>query len=472
MRACVIGGGISGLSAAYRLKEGGVEVDLLEAAPRVGGLLGSERIDDCVVETGADSILTEKPWAMRLAEEIGLGDKIIATRNTMRGAQVVCRGKLERVPSGFSLIAPTDLVAMARSPVLSPKGKLRTGLEVALPRSAATFDDDESLESFVVRRFGRELFERLAQPLAGGVYGADPARLSLRATMPRFLDLERRFGSVIRGLRARMKEGAAGEGQAAGARYGLFAAFQGGMQTFVDGLARTLGGRIQTGAAVTALAREGAGFRVEVGDQARHYDAVIVALPAHAAAKVLSGYDHTLAEAIGAIEYASAATVTMSWPRTAIPHPLDAFGFVVPTIERRGIIASTWASVKYPGRAPDGRALIRVFIGGHRGQHLVSYDDAELIVIARRELGALLGVEAAPDFTKVVRYVRAMPQYFLGHLARVERIEQLVRAHRGLELAGNSMRGVGIPDAVKSGEDAARRVLEGVEDSATLGVRA
>lgn len=456
MRACVIGGGISGLSAAYRLLQGGVDVEVLEAASRVGGLLGSERVGECVVETGADSILTEKPWAIRLAEEIGIGDAIIATRAQMRGAHVVCRGKLERVPQGFSLIAPTDLTALARSPLLSAGGKLRAALELGMPRRKLD-QDDESLEGFVVRRLGRELFERLAQPLAGGIYGADPARLSLRATMPRFLDLERRHGSVIRGLRTRGKE--VFDGAASGARYGLFAAFSGGMQTFIDGLERTLAGRIKKGVRVTSIMQDGDGFRVVVGDEVRAYDAVVLALPAHPAAKVLRDFDRTLADAIDAIEYASAATVTMSWPRFAIPHPLDAFGFVVPTIERRGIIASTWASVKYAGRAPDGRALIRVFVGGHRGQHLVTYDDKELIAIARRELGALLGVEAPPDFTRVVRYVKAMPQYFLGHLGRVEQIEQRVRTHAKFALAGNAYRGVGIPDAVRSGEEAAARIL-------------
>ncbi|MET0344326.1 MAG: protoporphyrinogen oxidase [Polyangiales bacterium] len=461
MRVAVIGGGISGLTAAFRLQQAGAEVDVFEAGARAGGLLGSERIDGCVVETGADSILTEKPWALALAEDLGIGNAIIATRSQQRGAYVVHKGKLERVPHGFSLLAPTDFAAFVRSPLLSRQGKLRAGLELLLPRGlGGEASDDESLESFVVRRFGRELFEQLAQPLAGGIYGADPARLSLRATMPRFLELERRHGSVIRGMRARMRAGQPGEAQASGARYGLFAAFAGGMQDLVDGLTRPLGTRVHTSRPVTSIDRDEEGFHVIVRDESRCFDAVVMALPAHAASRVVRPLSAPLADLLGRIDYASAATITLSWPRYAIPHPLDAFGFVVPTIEHRGIIASTWASVKYAGRAPDGTALIRVFVGGHRGQHLVDHADDELIAIARRELSALIGVEAAPTFTKVVRYVRAMPQYHLGHLERVGRIEQAVHGIKGFALAGNAYRGVGIPDAVKSGEEAARKLIE------------
>lgn len=458
MRACVVGGGVSGLTAAYRLQRAGVDVDLLEAGARVGGLLGTEQRDGCVVETGADSILTEKPWAVRLAEELGMQQEIIGTQAESRGAFIVHRGKLARVPEGFSLLAPMDLAALARSPVLSSKGKLRAALELVLPRGAG---GDESLESFVVRRFGRELFDRLAQPLAGGIYGADPAKLSLKATMPRFLDLEEKYGSVTRGLRARAKAAPEGKGAVTGARYGLFAAFKGGMQALIDALARELGERLQTGSPVTAIDASEGRYRVEVRGSFRSYDALIVALPAHVAAQTILGFDRALSDELARIEYASAATVTLSWPRAAIPHPLDAFGFVVPVVEGRSIIASTWASVKYAGRAPDGTALIRVFVGGHRGQHLVSYEDAELVNIARRELGELLGVTAPPSWTLVQRYLRAMPQYHVGHLERVARIEQLARAHPAFALAGNAYRGVGIPDAVKSGEDAAARLLQG-----------
>ncbi len=460
MRVCVIGGGISGLTAAYRLMQRGVEVELLEGSSRVGGLLGTEYVDDTVVETGPDSILTEKPWAITLADELGLRDQIIATRKGPRGSLLVHRGKLEPIPAGFSLIAPADLRALARSRVLSTTGKLRAAAELLVPRAS---HEDESLESFVVRRLGRELFDNLAQPLAGGIYGADPSKLSLRATMPRFLDYERDYGSVIRGVLARQNEVSsilpAGDTRAThGARYGLFAAFKGGMQAIIDALDKQLASRVHTRAAVTSLQGDERGYRLEVRGQVKTFDAVVVALPSHVAARVLSTFDPTLSSELSAIEYGSAATITLRWKTSSIQRPMDSFGFVVPVIEHRGIIASTWASVKYEGRAPDGTALIRVFVGGHRGQHLVDYDDKELIALARRELEALIGVSAPPEWTLVKRYVNAMPQYHLGHLARVAKIEALAQAHPRFALAGNAYRGVGIPDAVRSGEEAAKRI--------------
>ncbi len=457
MKVCVVGGGISGLTAAFRLQQAGIQVTVLEASKRVGGLLGTERIEECVVETGPDSILTEKPWALALAKELGLESSLIKTRTSPRGALIVHDDRLERIPAGFSMMAPTDFRAMARSPVLSLRGKLRMGLDLLLPRGSA--DEDESLEHFVVRRFGRETLERLAQPMVGGIYGADPKELSLRATMPRFLELEQAHRSVILGLRAKLRTAAA-EAPASGARYGMFVAFRGGMQEFVDALAARVSGAIETESPVQAIERRSDGYRVLVGTEARHYDAVIVATPAYVAGAAIRGLDAPLADELEAIPYASAATVTCAWSRSDVPHALDAFGFVVPSRERCEILASTWASVKYEGRAPSDQALVRVFVGGYRGQERLAASDEELLSLARRELKRLMGIEAPPRFTRVVRYTRAMPQYHVGHLARVRRIEALLAQHEGLALAGNAYRGVGIPDAVRSGELACDRVLK------------
>jgi protoporphyrinogen/coproporphyrinogen III oxidase len=455
MRVCVVGGGISGLSAAYRLKQRGADVELFEGAERVGGLLGTQRFDGYVMETGADSILSEKPWALALAEELGLGSEIIKTQPGPRGAYIVHQGKLARIPEGFSLMAPTSFTAMARSPLMTWRGKLRMAADLVLPRREV---EDESLESYVVRRLGRETFERLAQPLVSGIYGAHPDKLSLRATMPRFLDMERDHGSIIRGLRARLsKEGASKEGTA-GARYGLFAAFRGGMQTLIDALRESLGSVVHTGHMVTAVGRDADGYTVEVRGAQHGYDALLIALPAHIAGQILYGLDASLAHKLFEIEYASAATVTFAFDRTAIKHALDAYGFVVPAAEQREIIASTWASVKYAGRAPEDKVLIRVFMGGHTGQHLLAESDASLVAIGMRELSQLVGVAGAPDWSRVVRYPRAMPQYHVGHFARVAVIEALAQKYPRFALAGNAYRGVGIPDAVKSANDAVERI--------------
>lgn len=456
MRVCVVGGGITGLSAAYRLKQRGCDVELFEGAQRVGGILGTERFDGYVMETGPDSILSEKPWALALAEELGLGDEIIKTQPGPRGAYIVHAGKLARIPDGFSLMAPTSFTAMALSPLMSWRGKLRMAADLVLPRREV---EDESLQSYVVRRLGRETFERLAQPLVSGIYGAQPDKLSLRATMPRFLDMERDHGSVIRGLRARLSKESGNKVGTAGARYGLFAAFRGGMQTLVDALRNDLGSVVHTGHMVTAVAREPDGYTVEVRGAQHGYDALLIALPAHVAGQVLYGLDASLAHKLFEIEYASAATVTFAFDRSAIKHSLDAYGFVVPAAEGREIIASTWASVKYAGRAPDGKVLIRVFIGGHTGQHLLAESDAQLVAIGMRELSQLMTIAGAPDWSRVVRYPRAMPQYHVGHFARVAVIEALAQKYPRFALAGNAYRGVGIPDAVKSANDAVERIL-------------
>lgn len=463
MNVAVIGGGISGLAAAHRVKEAGHDVTLLEGSGRVGGLLGSEQRDGYVIETGADSILTEKPWALALAERLGLREHIIKTSTDARGAYLVHHGRLIRVPEGFSLMAPTNFAALARSSLLDWTGKARAYLDLALPARRST--EDESLERFVTRRLGRDVFENMAQPLVGGIYGADPRRLSLAATMPRFVEMERTHGSVIRGLRARNEQTPASvDVSASGARYGLFAAFDGGMQTLVDALSAALRSETELYAQVTSVTRDREGFQVEVHGRYRRFDAVIVALPAYVAAQVVASLDRELSFELDGIPYGSAATVTFAWPREAITHPLDAFGFVVPTIEGRNIIASTWASVKYRGRAPDGHALIRAFVGGYNGQHLLERSDDELSALALRELRQLMGIGAAPELTRVVRYVRAMPQYQLGHLERVARIETRERAISGFALAGNAYRGVGIPDAIRSGEAAAERLLPSVQN--------
>jgi len=458
MRVAVVGGGISGLTAAYRLKQRGHDVTVFEGSARAGGILGTQLRDGYVIETGPDSILSEKPWALALAEELGLGGEIIKTRASPRGAYVVNHGRLERVPEGFSLMAPTDFTEMAHSPLVSTSGKLRMALDLALPRGA--MGADESLESFVVRRLGRETFDRLAQPLVGGIYGADPALLSLRATMPRFLELEDKQRSVILGLRERQKAALErSAGPASGARYGLFAAFRQGMQALIDALVNQLDGSLETHSLVTAIERDKDGFALEVrGASLGGFNAVVLALPSYVAGGLVRPLDHELARELEAIPYGSAATVTFALRRDQITHPMDAFGFVVPAIERRGIIASTWASIKWEGRAPEGKALIRVFIGGYQGQHLLERSDDELVTLARRELVDLMGMRGEPEITLVARYHKAMPQYHVGHLARVARIEALAKKHTRFALAGNAYRGVGIPDAVKSGEEAARTI--------------
>lgn len=444
-RTVVVGGGLSGLAAAHRLIENdpAADVVLLEASDRVGGILGTVEHDGFVVETGPDSILSEKRAAIELATRLGIADRLIETQPSPRGAYVVHRGALVKVPEGFSLMAPTRWSTWATTPIMSWGGKLRAALEPLVPKGRG----EESMARFVRRRFGREVLDRLAQPLVGGIYGGDPDRLSLAATMPRFVDLEREHGSVIRGMRRGQRKKS--EQAASGARYGLFVAFDRGMQVLVDALAERLGDRIRTRAPVVSLEE---GWRVRTEAEVIEADRVLLALPAWRSARLLRPHDAPLADALEAIPYGSAATVTFTWPRDAIPHPMEAFGFVVPAVERRSVLAATFSSVKWPGRAPEGQVLLRVFIGGANAPDVNELDDASLVALARRELSQLMGVTREPGSSLVVRYADAMPQYQLGHRERADAIEAAQRAHPGLRLAGNAYRGVGIPDAIRYAE--------------------
>lgn len=459
MRVVVVGAGLAGLTAAHRILELAPAADLvlLEASERAGGLLGTVEREGFVIDTGPDSILSEKRAAIELAQRLGIGERLVGTRDGHRGAYVVCRGRLEKVPEGFSMMAPTRWGAWASTPIVSPRGKLRAALELALPRRRAT--GEESLARFVERRFGPEIFDRLAQPLVGGIYGGDPNRLSLGATMPRFHALEREHGSVVRGMRAGQRR--ASEQAASGARYGLFVGFDRGMQVLVDALVAAAGERLRLGAPVRALERRGAGWTVVTAAGERiDADAVVLAAGARRAARWLEAHHPRLADALLAIPHGSAATVTMAWPRAAVPHPMDAFGFVVPSVERRPALAATFSSVKWPNRAPEGQVLVRVFLGGSEGRWVVDCEDSALTRIARRELRELMGITAAPRFAIVCRYREAMPQYHLGHLRRVAAIDAMEAQLPRLALAGNALHGVGIPDTVRRAEQVAERLLD------------
>jgi oxygen-dependent protoporphyrinogen oxidase len=449
-RIAIVGGGIAGLAAAHRLVERGVEVVLLEAGDRLGGTIVTERSGGFTLEGGPDAIITEKPWAVELCRRIGFADQLVGTQEGERRTFVVHRGRVEPLPEGFLLLAPTDLSALATSRLFSWPGKLRMALDLVLPRGAT--DADESVASFVRRRLGREALERVAEPLLGGIYTADAERLSLAATMPRFLELERRHRSLILGLRAGTRT------NASGARYSLFVAPAAGMGALVDALARRLPeGVVRLRAPVAALGRDGPRWRLETGADALAADAVVVAAPAPAAARLVGALDAELAELLAGIEYASSATVTLGYRAERLP-PLRGFGFVVPRTEGRALLACTYASRKWPGRTPAGHELVRAFVGGALRPDLLALDDGALIATVRRELEALVGIAAAPVLVRVHRHPGAMPQYAVGHLARVAAIERRIAILPGLQLAGAAYRGVGIPDCVRSGEAAADAV--------------
>ncbi|HZF06606.1 MAG TPA: protoporphyrinogen oxidase [Patescibacteria group bacterium] len=467
MKLVVVGGGVSALAAAHRAvelaRERRVDLDVrvVEARRRLGGPIATERADGFLVEAGPDSFLSEKPWALALCRRLGVEDRLVRTDDRFRKVFVWFRGRLHPLPDGFQLLAPTRLAPFATSSLFSWRGKARMALDLVLPRGGGALGggDDESLGAFVRRRLGGEALERVAQPLVAGIYTADPEELSVAATMPRFVEVERRHRSVILGLRRGLAQ--APLSGTSGARWSLFVTFADGMETLVTTLADRLpDSAVVLGQRVAAVERVGTGWRVTSADGARfEADRVILAAEAHVAARLLRYVDPALATLLGEIEYAGAATVSLGYRRADVPHPLDGFGFVVPRSEGKALLAATFSSVKYPGRAPEGSVLIRCFMGGALNAALLDEDDARLVARARRELGEALGVTAEPRLVRASRWPASMPQYRVGHLARVEAIERCAAGLPGLYLAGAAYRGVGIADSVRSGEAAAEATL-------------
>ncbi|QDU02761.1 Protoporphyrinogen oxidase [Gimesia chilikensis] len=473
-RIAVIGGGVTGLSAAHRILELSdeqqqpVEVTLFESQPEAGGWIGTIDQGDYLIDTGADMFITNKPAGINLCKRLGLVDQLISTDTRYRGALVLSRGLTVPVPLGFELMTPSRMLPMLRTPLLSLWGKIRMGLEYFLPRrhsSSGLDQDDESLAHFVTRRFGKEALTRLVQPLVAGIYTSDPEKLSLRATLPRFLDMERDHRSLIKAAR-HQKKAARSQSDATGARYGLFAAFKGGMQT----LTRTLAERVSERGTILyehcvthVVPSAGGGYEVTMASkgaaQTQHFGAVLIAAPTHQAASMTTGFAPELSSLLAQIEYASTAILVNIYKLSDIKHPLRAFGLVIPAAEKRKIFAVAFASRKFPGRAPEDCIQLRTFIGGAMQSEMLEHTDEELQEIVRSELDDILGLQGKPLFSKLLRHNQSMPQYHLGHLELVEQIEQQASHYPGLELAGNAYRGVGIPDSIQSAEDAAERLM-------------
>ena len=477
LRVAVIGGGITGLAAAQRLmsRSDNVQVVLLEASRRLGGIIRTEAADGFLMELGPDSFITNKPAAIQLCNEIGFTDQLIATDARFRRSLVLRNGKPMPVPDGFMLMAPSKPWAILTTPILSLTARLRLLSEAVIARR--TTAEDESLASFVRRRFGQQTLERLVQPLIGGIYTADPEKLSLKATMPRFSEMEQSHGSVIRATLAQQKvdrKRSAGQqndlhnSSGSGARYGLFATAAGGLSDMVAEIERVLRktGRVEIrlGLEVTGIEKptaSGSHWVVQLRNQRpMTFDAVIVTLPTHAAGRILKpAISLELHAALLEIEYASSAIVVSGHQLSDFNHPMDAFGLVVPAIERRKILAVSFSSRKFSDRAPAGQILLRTFVGGAMQPELLDHDDDTITGFVNDELRSIFGMKTEPMFSEVIRYNNAMPQYHVGHLDRVARIESLLKNTPGLHLAGSAYTGVGIPDSIASGQAAADDII-------------
>lgn len=453
MKAVVIGGGIAGLAAAHRLESlrPEAEITLVERSERVGGALLTERLDGFVIEGGPDSFLSRKAPGVGLCEELGITGELVGRKPENARSYVRRGSELQALPEGLTGMIPTDLDSLAESTLLSRAGRERLAAEIDLPPEPP--GADESIASFVTRRLGSEAYERLVEPLMTGIYGGDGARLSLRATFPNLRALELEHGSVIRGLGAQSAESARS--------FPPFVTLVSGMQTLAMRLAERLGRtRALTGRVALGLRSSDRGYEVELdGGELLGADGVVVAVPAFAAAELFAELDHDLAAVHEEIPYASSAIVTLAYRTNEVAQPLDGYGYVVPRAEGSDVLACSWTSSKWEGRAPEGSVLMRVFAGRFGGRDVTADSDEELITLARNEL-RLLEIDAKPHLSRVHRWPRGMPQYVLGHPERLERIDAALADHPGLALAGAAYRGVGVPDCIHSGEEAACSLAE------------
>jgi oxygen-dependent protoporphyrinogen oxidase len=459
----VIGGGISGLAAAHRLRKIAprAEVVLLEASNRLGGVLETVEKDGFLIESAADGFLVDPPHVVDLCQALGLGGELVPTLPHFRRALVVTRKKLRPIPSGFHLLAPSRFWPMLSTQILSLRGKLRMAGEIFVRRCRNL--DDESLAQFVRRRLGQEVLDRLVQPLIGGIYATDPDRLSADATVPRYRQMERDHGSLTLALlRERLRQPRV---SAAGPRYGQFATLRHGMSSLVRALSDSLP---QDCAHLEAPVQRveplgGERWRIRVGgadSRTLEADALILATPAEQAAVLLRETDPRLTQSLREIESASCTVVALGYHRAQIGHPLDGFGFVVPLIENRTILSCSFASIKYAGRAPAESVLFRVFMGGACQSGLMRFPREDLAWLAQHELQDLLRINGKPIFTHVVRHQRVMPQYAVGHAGRVAAVERRLEWYPTLAVAGNALQGVGVPNCIRSGQMAAQRIAD------------
>lgn len=472
-RVVIVGGGISGLSAAWYLEQNararGVEVDytLVESATRWGGKLFTETVDSdgpqpFVVEAGPDAFITMKPWALELAREIGLSDHLIPINPDVSTIYVLDHGRPVAMPEGVLLMVPTRFWPFVSSRLFSLPAKLRMGLELVIPPRRD--DADETLANFVRRRLGTQALDKIAEPLMSGIYNADAEAMSIMATFPRFRELEKKHGSLIRGM---VKSRPAKRGLAPGApaSTSAFMSFRGGVQELSDALVPRLGGDLRPGtriAEMTAVAGGGYRLTTDRGD-AIHADAVILTTAAYTAADLLRAMSPAVAGMLDGIRYLGTGTLSLAYRAADVTKPLDGLGLVVPKGENRPINAITISSTKFSHRAPRDTVLLRVFYGGTRSPASMDYDDQRLLTVVRDELRDILGIHAAPLFHRIYRWPRANPQYDVNHLERVSRIE--TELPRGVYVTGGAYRGVGMPDCVQQAKATVERVIEQLEAS-------
>jgi oxygen-dependent protoporphyrinogen oxidase len=474
MRIAIVGGGIAGLAAAFELelaRAAGAQVEytLFESRERLGGALASETVNGAVLERGPDSFLTEKSAAADLCRELGLADQLLPSNDVGRKTFIVVRNRLVPLPDGLMFLVPTKLIPTAMTRLFSFSTKMRMGLELLLPPRASGLPD-ESVASLVERHFGRETVDRLADPLLSGIYGGDSTALSARTVLPRMVQMEEKYGSLTRAMlaahrqmRARAKQ--ANPAGSAPAPRAIFTSLRGGMQQLVDAItARLNPASIRLSTPVSALEKTASSWTIFSGGQTERYDAVIMASPAWAAGVLLAPVDEALGKDLSGIPYSSSITLNLVYDEAKLGPLPEGFGFLVPAVEGRAMLACTFVHRKFLGRTPPGKAVLRAFLGGMRNEALLTESDESLVGTVCRELSEILGEsvlsrQVEPDYAQVTRWRRAMAQYAVGHQERKQRIAERAAALGGLRLAGNAYDGIGVPDCIRLGRKAAKELV-------------
>lgn len=458
-RVAIVGAGISGLSAAYTLKKAGWEPILFDARPRAGGVLETTCIDDCLVEGGPDSYLAQKPWATSLIRELGMAGDLIGSNDEKRKTYIVRNGRLVPMPDGLLMMVPTKVMPMIGTRLLSWPTKLRMGIELFRGAPAEPRDGDVSVADFFRDHYTQEAVDYLAEPLLAGVYGGDPERMSATSVLGRFVNLEREYGSLSRGVLAEKRKRAA---NASGnpAPGSLFRTLRKGLGTLAEQLVSAIGARhFHLGERIETLERREGGFRLRT--RAGECDAaqVILATPAYGAAALLRTLDSTAAGLLDQIRYHSSATVALRYKMSQLPRPPVGFGFLVPQRERRTMVAATYVQNKFSDRVPAGSALFRCFVGNASEEDTRLRDDGALVEAVLADLRWLTGLTAEPEAVRVFRWPRAMAQYEVGHGKKIQEIRERVSTLPGVHLAGNAYEGIGIPDCVRTGQLAGEACL-------------
>ncbi len=439
---------------------------LLESSPRVGGKLLTDAVDGYgeapfIIEGGPDCFLTQKPWAMELAQEIGMADQLLGTNDAQRKVYVLNKGRPTPLPDGVLLIVPTKFMPFAMSPLISPLGKLRMGMDLFI--SPKRDDEDETLAEFITRRLGNEALDKIAEPLMSGIYNAEADRQSVMATFPRFRAIEQKHGSLIKGMLASRKARTnAPAPPSNGKPTSIFVTFRDGTYQLASELHERLTGAIEMNARVTSISEEGARYRLAVqtpdAEQSLDADAVILTTPAYVSANLLQTVAPDAATVLEQIRYVSTGTVSLAYRNEDLQNVIDGFGLVIPQSEGRPINAITFSSTKFDHRAPADHRLLRVFFGGSRSPGTMELDDDELLTVVRAQLHELLGIDVKPLFHRIYRWQRANPQYDVGHLGRIEAIERALPEH--VLVTGSAYRGVGIPDCVHQAQETVNRLLD------------